>query len=85
MSQSMRDKITVLVGYDKAEEIFQLVEEAATTRCRDVDCFRWWPHSNLSRHFWRHEPKAPLTRDLFGWMCFTCHRYTWQRIHRKKA
>lgn len=77
-----RTRLIFLVGPGKAVEVFALLDEEAASRCRDADCIRWWPHSRLARHLWRHECGAPRTRGLFGWRCFNCGQSSWRRIHR---
>lgn len=79
---SLRDRLTAIVGTDKVERVIDLLDEEAVTRCRDDDCVRRRAHSRLDRHLWRHTAGAPLTRGLFGWLCFNCGRSTWRRIHR---
>lgn len=79
---SLRDRLTGIVGTDKADRVIALLDEEAVTRCRDTDCVRLWPHSRIAQHLWRHPVGAPIGWGLFGRRCFNCGHYTWRRIHR---
>lgn len=79
--KDLRTRIAAITGPAAAEEVIELLNEEAATRCTDPDCIRWWPHSRLARHLWRHNASAPRTLGLFGWRCFTCGQSTWRRIH----
>ncbi|MFI8872426.1 hypothetical protein [Streptomyces sp. NPDC055243] len=84
MTANLRDRIAAIAGLSAADQIVELLEEEAASRCSDADCLRRLPHSRLARHVWRHEPSAPLTRGLLGRKCFTCGQATWRRIHRTR-
>lgn len=81
---SIRDRITAVVGSEKARQVIDILDEELLTRCRDADCIRRRPHSRLAQHLWRHVPVAPLSPGLFGRRCFTCGRPTWRRIHKPR-
>lgn len=80
--RSVRERLTTVVGTDKAALVIGLLDEEAATRCRDADCVRRWPHSRIALHLWRHPAGAPTERGLFGRRCFNCGHYVWRRIHR---
>jgi hypothetical protein len=87
----LRDQITLLIrkGALKgtapeatALAITTLVYREASTRCRDRDCARLFPHSRLSRHLPRHEPEPPFELFVFAWLCSRCGYRRGHRVHR---
>lgn len=80
----LRSRIAGVAG-PLTDDIIEILDEEAGRRCRDTDCLRWWPHSRLARHRWRHVAGAPLSRGLFGMRCFNCGRRANSRIHKKSA
>jgi len=85
MAEGIRDRIIGEVGYDTAERIFQILDEERAQRCTDPDCIRWFPHSRLSRHTWRHEVCPPVSLGLLGPRCVICGQPVWRRIHRVRS
>lgn len=77
--------LTELLGEDLADQVITILDEQAAHRCKDSDCVRWWAHSRIARHAWRHQPSPPLAWGLLGPRCFDCGRYAWSRIHRQQG
>lgn len=78
----LRERLTILLGPEKADQVLVVLEGEAKARCRDKDCVRLLPHPRLARHRWRHAALAPFDRSPIGWHCLGCGKPTWHRIHR---
>ena len=88
---ALRDQVALLIRkgalHGTAPEatalaIATLVYREASTRCRDDDCARIFPHSRLSRHLLRHEAEPPFERVLLAWLCGCCGYPRGHRVHK---